>query len=105
MREWTDTFKNLRNVINANQKDDSDIQLKRGHFYMSVNGLCSKFKGTLLNSDVATRLSKRTVVLSMGAKPRIYPGLVFNWYAQHGIRLCEEFSIYYTIPIDVYFHL
>ena len=37
-------------------KDDSDVQLKRGHFYRSVNGLCYKFKGTLLNRDVATRL-------------------------------------------------
>ena len=31
-------------------------QLKRGDFYRSVNGLCYKFKGTLLNSDVASRL-------------------------------------------------
>ena len=52
MLEWTGTFKHLT----ADQKADSDIQLKRGHFYRSVNGLCYKFKGTLLNSDVATRL-------------------------------------------------
>ena len=56
MLEWTDTFKHLGNVITADQKDDSDIQLKRGNFYRSVNGLCFKFKGTLLNSDVASRL-------------------------------------------------
>ena len=56
MLEWTDTLKHLGNAITADQKDDSDIQLKRGHFYRSVNGLCYKFKGTLLNSDVATRL-------------------------------------------------
>ena len=56
MLEWTDTFKHLRNVITVDQKDDSDIQLKRGNFYRSVNGLCYKFKGTLLNSDVASRL-------------------------------------------------
>ena len=56
MLEWTDTFKHLGNVITADQKDDSDIQLKRGNFYRSVNGLCYKFKGTLLNSDIASRL-------------------------------------------------
>ena len=37
MLEWTATFKHLGNVITADQKDDSDIQLK------SVNGLCYKF--------------------------------------------------------------
>ena len=56
MLEWTDTFKHLGNFITADQKDDSDIQLKRGNFYRSVNGLCYKFKGTLLKSDVASRL-------------------------------------------------
>ena len=56
MLEWTDTFEHLGNVTTADQKADSDIQLKRGHFYRSVNGLCYKFKGTLLNSDVVTRL-------------------------------------------------
>ena len=56
MLEWTDTFKHLGNVITVDQKDDSDIQLKRGNFYRSVNGLCYKFKCTLLNSDVASRL-------------------------------------------------
>ena len=56
MLEWTDTFKHLGNVITVDQKDDSDIQLKRGNFYRSVNGLCYKFKGTLVNSDVASRL-------------------------------------------------
>ena len=54
--EWTDNFKHLGNVITADQKDDSDIQLKRGPFYRSVDGLCYKFKGTLLKSDVVTGL-------------------------------------------------
>ena len=49
-------FKWNGNVITADEKYDSDIQLKRGNFYRSVNGLCYKFKGTLLNSDVASRL-------------------------------------------------
>ena len=56
MLEWTDTFKLLGNVITADQKDDSDIQLQRGHFYRSVNGLCYKLKGPLLNNNVVTRL-------------------------------------------------
>ena len=55
MLEWTDTFKHLGNVFTADQKDDSDSQLKRGHFDRSVNGLCYKFEYTLLNSAVATR--------------------------------------------------
>ena len=46
--------KYLCKIITADQKDDSDIQLKRGQFYRSVNGC--KFKGTLVNGDVATRL-------------------------------------------------
>ena len=54
--EWTDNFKHLGNIITTDQKDDSDIQLKRGHFYRSVVGLCYKFKSVLLNSDVAARL-------------------------------------------------
>ena len=57
MLEWTDTFKHLGNVITSDQKDDSNIRLKRGYFYKSVGGLCCEFKGTLLNSDVAARLS------------------------------------------------
>ena len=56
MLEWTDTFKHLGYVITAAQKDYSDIQLKHGNFYRSVNGLCYKFKGTLLNSGAASRL-------------------------------------------------
>ena len=54
--EWTDTFKHLGNIITADQKDDSESQLKRGHFYRSVNGLCCKFKCILLSSGVAARL-------------------------------------------------
>ena len=42
MLEWTDTFKYIGNVITAEQKADSDIQVKRGNFYRSVNGLCYK---------------------------------------------------------------
>ena len=56
MLEWTETFKHLGNIITVDQKVDSDIQVKRGQFYWSVNGLCYKFKGTLLNRYVATRL-------------------------------------------------
>ena len=53
--ECTDTFKHLGNIITTDQKDDSDIQLKCGHFYRSVTGLCCKFKCVLLNNDVAER--------------------------------------------------
>ena len=56
MLEWTDTFKHLGNVITADQKGESDIQLKCVNFCRSVNGLCYNFKGTPLNSDVASRL-------------------------------------------------
>ena len=70
MLEWTDTFKHLGNVITADQKDYSDIQLKRGHFYMSVNGLCYKFKDTLLNSDVATRLFQAYCCSIYGSQAR-----------------------------------
>ena len=41
---------------NCRSKYDSDIQLKRGYFYWYVKGLCCKFKGTLLNSNIATKL-------------------------------------------------
>ena len=55
MLEWTDTFKYLGNVKTSDQKDDSDIRLKRGYFYKSVNGIHCKFNGKLLKSGVATR--------------------------------------------------
>ena len=32
MLEWTDTLKHLGNAISADQNDDSDIHLMRGHF-------------------------------------------------------------------------
>ena len=105
MLEWTETFKHLGNVITVDQKVDSDIQVKRGQFYRSVNGLCYKFKGTLLNKYVATRLFQTYCFLFAGAKPGINPVLVLSLYAQHGIRLHEEFSIYHTKPIDIFFHL
>ena len=53
---WTESFKHLGNIITTDQKDDLDIQCKRGNFYQSVNGLCAKFKGMLLDSDIAGRL-------------------------------------------------
>ena len=54
MLEWTDTFKHFGNAISADQKYDSDIQLKRSHFYTYANYLSCKFRGTLMNSDMIT---------------------------------------------------
>lgn len=54
--QWVDSFKHLGNIVTRNLRDDLDIQLKRGYFYGSVNGSCTKFKSVLLNHDVAAKL-------------------------------------------------
>ena len=105
MLEWTDTFKHLGNVITADQKGDSDIQLKCVNFYRYVNGLCYNFKGTPLNSDVASRLFQTYCCYFYGSQAGNISSSSLSLYAQHGIRLCEEFSIYHTMPIDIFFHL
>ena len=53
---WVDSFKHLGNIVTPDLKDDLDIQLKRGTFFRSVNGLCAKFKGVLISNDVASKL-------------------------------------------------
>ena len=58
---WVDSLKHLGNIVTPDLKDDLDIQLKRGNFFRSVNGLCAKFKSVLTSNDVATKLRDRTL--------------------------------------------
>ena len=53
---WVDSFKHLGNIVTPDLKDGLDIQLKRGNFFRSVNGLCAKFKKVLISNDVAFKL-------------------------------------------------
>ena len=51
------------NLITWNLKDD-DIRWKRGHFYGSVNSLCTNFKGFLHNLDIVhSVLASSTIYL------------------------------------------
>ena len=103
--EWTDTFKHLGNVITADQKDDSDIQLKRGHPYRSVDGLCYKFKGTLLNSDVATRLFQTYCCSFYGSQAWNLSSSSFEFICTAWNKAVRRISHYHAIPIDIFFHL
>jgi len=53
---WSNKVKHLGNMLSYNLDDEFDIQLKRGYFYGSVNTLCAKFKCTLNNVDIASKL-------------------------------------------------
>ena len=101
--EWTDIFKHIGNIITADQKDDSDIQLKHGYFYRSVNGLCCKFKCVQLNSDVAARLFPAYFCSFYGSQLWNLSNLSFENIAQHGTKQCEEFLTCHTIHIDICF--
>ena len=89
-REWTDNFKHLGYVMNTYQEDDSDIQLKCGHFYRSVNGLCCKFKSVLLNSDVATRLFQTYCCSFHGIKKMKFVHLKFWEYLHSLEQICVK---------------
>ena len=43
-------------LYHYNPSDEIDVQVKRGHFYGSVNTLCAKFKCVLGNISLATKL-------------------------------------------------
>ena len=105
MLEWTDTFKQLGNVITADQKDDSDIQLKRGHPYRSVDGLCYKFKGTLLNSDVATGLFQTYCCSFYGSQAWNLSSSSFEFICTAWNKAVRRISHYHAMPIDIFFHL
>jgi len=54
--QWANSIKHLGNMVSTDLKDDLDVQFKRGNFYMSVNGLCAKFKSVLSNNVIASKL-------------------------------------------------
>ena len=55
--QWVKNARHLGNIVTSELKDDMGIQLGYGQFYGAVNSrLCAKFRGSLQDINVASKL-------------------------------------------------